>query len=89
MKTNIQISMLALLLISGSVSASEPVKCYEAAWRGLGLTAGQAITLCSGATDANKVIQCFAKAWGRPDNGGLGLTAGQAVRLCKTNALPS
>jgi hypothetical protein len=55
--------------------------------RGLGLTAGQAVTLCSGATDANKVIQCYAKAWEHPDNGGLGLTAGQAVMLCKTNSL--
>jgi hypothetical protein len=92
MKSIFQIPIYTLLLISGPVTASEPIKCYEKAWEspekgGLGLTAGQAVTLCSGATDANKVIQCCAKAWAHPDNGGLGLTASQAVRLCKTNAL--
>ena len=92
MKTILHIPILALLVISGPVTASEPIKCYEKAWgsrekEGLGLTAGQAVTLCSGATDAKKVIQCFAKAWAHPENGGLGLTAGQAVMLCKTNSL--
>lgn len=92
MKTIFHIPIFALLVISGPVTASEPIKCYEKAWEsrekgGLGLTAGQAVTLCSGATDANKVIQCCAKAWAHPENGGLGLTAGQAVMLCKTNSL--
>ena len=100
MKTIFYIPIFALLLISGPVAASEPVKltasepikCYEKAWDspengGFGLTAGQAITLCSGATDANKVIQCYVKAWEHPGNGGLGLTAGQAIRLCKANSL--
>lgn len=92
MNTILAISSFALLLISGPVTANEPIKCYEKAWEnrekgGLGLTAGQAVTLCSGATDANKVIQCYAKAWEHPNNGGLGLTAGQAVTLCKTNSL--
>ena len=97
MKTIFYIPIFALLLMSGPVTASEPIasepiKCFEKAWGsrekgGLGLTAGQAVTLCSGATDANKVIQCYVKAWEHPDNGGLGLTAGQAVLLCKTNSL--
>jgi len=92
MKTFFHSLIFALLLASGSATASEPVKCYEMAWgskekAGLGLTAGQAVMLCSGATDANKVIQCFVKAWTHPDNGGLGITAGQAVTLCKTNSL--
>ena len=96
MKTIFYIPIFALLLMSGPVTASdplsEPIKCYEKAWEsqekgGLGLTAGQAVTLCSGSTDANKVIQCYVKAWAHPDNGGLGLTAGQAVLLCKTNSL--
>ncbi len=92
MKTIFHIPIFALLVISGPVTASEPIKCYEKAWEslekgGLGLSAGQAVTLCSGATDANKVIQCYSEAWTHPKNGGLGLTAGQAVMLCKTNSL--
>ncbi len=92
MKTIFYIPIFALLLISGPVTASEPIKCYEKAWENpekgeLGLTAGQAVTLCSGATDANKVIQCYAKAWENPANGGLGLNTDQAIRLCKINSL--
>jgi hypothetical protein len=69
------------------LAESEPIKCYEKAWRVVGLTTGQAVTLCSGATDASKVIQCVLKAWMHPDDGGLGLNAGLAVTLCKTNSL--
>ncbi len=94
MKTIFRNLLIAVFAIGGSAYASEPIKCYEAAWgsvakeiEGMGITAGQAVELCSGATDANKVLQCFAKAWAHPGNGGLGLTAGQAVRLCKTNPL--
>jgi hypothetical protein len=32
MKTIFHIPIFALLLISGPVTASEPIKCYEKAW---------------------------------------------------------
>jgi hypothetical protein len=97
-------TLLGLLLISAtstaselkdtmdSLPASEPVKCYKAAWGskdtpGIGLTAGQAVTLCGGTDDAEKTILCFVQAWSHPNNGGLGITAGQAVALCKSNSL--
>jgi hypothetical protein len=98
MRTMIRTVALALVLLSGSGTASgpktgesesAPIKCYEYVQGGkdrpgLGLNVGQAVELCGGATDAQKVIQCFVKAWAHRDDGGLGLNAGQAVDLCKT-----
>lgn len=100
MKTNMQISLLLLSLLSFPVYSAEeenastepaPISCYKLAastekLTGVSLNVGQAIELCSGANDAVKVIQCFLMAFSHPENGGLGLNAGSAIRLCKQNS---
>ena len=94
MKTNFSVAMFALLFISGSVTASEPVKCYKIAldlfeYEGLEyLSPMMATDFCSGATDAEKVTQCYMEARADPDDGGLGLDFFLAIELCKPNAQP-
>jgi hypothetical protein len=85
------VPFVLIVLGAGTVSASEPIDCYEVAVghpdnSGIGLAAGQAVELCSGTTNAQETLQCFTKAWSHKKNGGLGLTAGQAVTLCKSNS---
>ena len=89
---------VALLLVSGPVTAgepttdepitSEPIKCFEkAASVPGGMTVGLVVKLCSGTTDADKTIKCYLKAWAHPDDGGFGLPVGIAITLCKSNSL--